>query len=307
MNGRLPDFVIIGGMKCGTTTLHDQLALQPGFFMSTPKEPCFFSDDAVWNRGLAWYRSLFADAPAGAICGESSTHYTKLPTYPQTLPRLRRTLPNARLVYIVRDPVERIVSQYVHEWSRGEIRAPLADALRSTPRLIEYSRYAMQLRPYADAFGPDRILVIFFERMVAAPQEQLDRVGRFLGSPRPLLWLEEAEMKNASHERLRLGPAARALLYPRPLTTLRRALVPKALRERVKSRLRATDRPSLTDADRRYIREQLDADIELFGDMLGLPLRCDGFGDTAAATASPALVSSAAARTGRGTRAEAAA
>ena len=87
-----PDFIIIGAMKCATSTLHEQLALQPGFFMSTPKEPNFFSDDDCFARGLDWYRGLFAEAPEGSIRGESSTHYTKLPTHPRTVERLLNKL-----------------------------------------------------------------------------------------------------------------------------------------------------------------------------------------------------------------------
>ncbi len=83
-----PDFIIIGAMKCGTSTLYEQLAAQPGVFMCTPKEPNFFSDDRIYANGLDWYRGLFAPAPAGALCGEASTHYTKLPTHPATLERL---------------------------------------------------------------------------------------------------------------------------------------------------------------------------------------------------------------------------
>ncbi|HTO70120.1 MAG TPA: sulfotransferase, partial [Myxococcota bacterium] len=79
---RLPDFAIIGAMKCGTSTLHEQLALRSGFFMSRPKEPNFFSDDDQYARGVGWYAGLFAGAAPGQLCGESSTHYTKLPTYP---------------------------------------------------------------------------------------------------------------------------------------------------------------------------------------------------------------------------------
>ena len=82
---RGPDLIIIGAMKCATSTLHDQLARQPGLFMSVPKEPNFFSDDAQYARGFAWYTSLFADARPGTIRGESSTHYTKLPTLPNTV------------------------------------------------------------------------------------------------------------------------------------------------------------------------------------------------------------------------------
>ncbi len=78
---RLPDFIIIGAMKSATSTLHNQLSAQPGIFMSTPKEPNFFSDDDIYNQGLSWYSGLFSDANARDICGESSTHYTKLPDY----------------------------------------------------------------------------------------------------------------------------------------------------------------------------------------------------------------------------------
>ena len=59
---RMPDFIIIGAMKCATSTLHDQLAEQPGFVMSEPKEPNFFSDEENWAKGLGWYSGLFAAA-----------------------------------------------------------------------------------------------------------------------------------------------------------------------------------------------------------------------------------------------------
>ena len=83
-----PDFIVIGAMKSATTTLHEQLARQPGIFMSRPKEPNFFSDDAIYARGWGWYSSLFQAADLGSLRGESSTHYTKLPTFPRTVERM---------------------------------------------------------------------------------------------------------------------------------------------------------------------------------------------------------------------------
>ena len=79
---RMPDFIIIGAMKSATSTLHNQLGAQSSIFMSSPKEPNFFSDDDIYNQGLSWYSGLFSDANGSDICGESSTHYTKLPDYP---------------------------------------------------------------------------------------------------------------------------------------------------------------------------------------------------------------------------------
>src|SRR5262249_60849256 len=95
-----PDFIVIGAMKSATTTLHEQLARQSGIFMTRPKEPNFFSDDEVRARGWAWYGSLFRPAGAGDLRGESSTHYTKLPTYPRAVERMVRDLPRLKLIYV---------------------------------------------------------------------------------------------------------------------------------------------------------------------------------------------------------------
>ena len=106
---RLPSFVIIGAMKCATTTLAEQLGAQPGVFISDPKEPNFFSDDAVFRRGMNWYASLFDSAESGAMLGEASTHYTKLPTHPKACERMLAALPDAKLIYVMRHPVDRIL------------------------------------------------------------------------------------------------------------------------------------------------------------------------------------------------------
>src|SRR5271168_5119276 len=110
-----PDFIVIGAMKSATTTLHEQLARQPGVCMSRPKEPNFFSDDANYAQGWRWYSSHFRGSRAGVGRGESSTHYTKLPTFPRTVERMVRDLPRIKLIYVMRHPIERLVSQYVHE------------------------------------------------------------------------------------------------------------------------------------------------------------------------------------------------
>ena len=99
----VPSLAVIGAMKSGTTTLQVQLAAQTGVFMTTPKEPNFFSDDDVFAKGAGWYKGLFADAAPGDLKGEASTHYTKLPTYPDCLPRLAQMLDAPRLIYVIRE------------------------------------------------------------------------------------------------------------------------------------------------------------------------------------------------------------
>lgn len=279
-----PHFVIIGAMKCATTTLHDQLAAQPGVFMSDPKEPNFFSDDDHWARGLGWYRALFQNAPPAALCGESSTHYTKLPMHPDAAERLHRHLPDARLVYVMRDPIDRLVSQYIHEWSVRAVSEPIDQAVRSFPPLIAYSKYAMQLRPWLDRFGPDRVLPVFFERLTRDPQAELERVWRFVwagrdAAPARPVWRAEAGARNVSAQRVRRGPVLDRLLRVRVLQHARRTLLPESLRERIKRRWRMEDRPTLSETARAWCVDAIDPDMAELGRTLGTPLSCDTFRD----------------------------
>ncbi|MDZ7629304.1 MAG: sulfotransferase [Parvularculaceae bacterium] len=243
----LPDFVIIGAMKCGTSTLHAQLSRQPQFFMSAPKEPNFFSNDEIYAKGEAWYRSLFAAAPQGAIKGESSTHYTKLPTYPNTAARLAALIPQAKFIYVTRDPIERLVSHYIHEWTEGRISVPIEEAIEKHPELIAYSRYGYQLAPWINQFGAERILTVEFERMTAEPDATLKRIAAFLGAEGEVTWRDDLEAQNISAERIRTFPLKSLIVDNKVATAIRRKLVPQGLRDRVKSRLQMRARPQLSD------------------------------------------------------------
>lgn len=280
-----PHFVIFGAMKCATTTLHDQLARQPGVFMSTPKEPNFFSNDEAWSLGMGWYRALFDAAPPGAICGESSTHYSKLPTYPLAALRLHQHLPHARLIYVMRDPIDRIVSQYIHEWTVRAIDEPIDRAVRAHPELIDYSRYAMQLRPWLDRFGPERVLPVFFERVTARPQEEIERIARFIGYAGTPAWNHGNGARNISSERARKNPWRDRVLDIGLLKTARRALLSPAARERIKARWRMNDRPVLSAETRAWCAQRLEPDMRGLGELLGVPMSCDTY---ASAVTTPA-------------------
>lgn len=272
-----PHFVIIGAMKCATSTLHDQLATQPGVFMSDPKEPNFFSDDDVWARGFGWYRGLFGSACESDVCGESSTHYTKLPNHPHTSERMRRHLPHARLVYVMRDPIDRMVSHYIHAWSRREVDLGIDQAVRERPEFVAYSSYAMQLEPWLDRFGRERVLPVFFERLTRDPQREFERICRFLGCQGPVRWEPEVGAKNVSAERLRYGPYLERVLSAPFVRSLRRSLLPETVRNRIKSRWRMKERPRLSEAAKAYCVGRLDQDMERLGTMIGLTLSCERF------------------------------
>ena len=281
---RRPDFVIIGAMKCATSTLHVQLAAQPGFFMSNPKEPNFFSDDDNYARGLDWYWALFAGAPEGSLCGESSTHYTKLPTCPHTIERMKAALPELKLIYVMREPISRLLSQYIHEWTENRIRGRPDVAVRQFPTLVDYGRYSMQMEPFFHAYGPASILPVFFERLVAQPTTELERVCRFLGYRGPVAWQQEKTQDNVSARRLKKSPLRDLIVNQPVLASIRRRFIPQGVRDRIKSLWQMKERPRLTVAETQRLTRIYDEDLARLGSWLGLDLRCDTFKEVAQAT-----------------------
>lgn len=247
-----PDYIIIGAMKCGTSTLAAQLGAQPGLFMTTPKEPNFFSDDAVYKKGADWYAGLFAAAAPGDLKGEASTHYTKLPDHPRAVPRLVATGAAPRLIYLIRNPVDRAVSHYIHEWTQGVIGTDLDTALERHPELIGYGRYPAQLDPWLAAFGAENLLVLGLEAMKRDPQAVLNRVGAFLGRA-GLVWQSGLDRVNASAERIRRFPMQNLLIDNPVATGLRRTLVPQGLRDRIKAGRQMRERPVLSETARRRL------------------------------------------------------
>ena len=283
--GRLPQFVIIGAMKSATTTLYDQLLKQPGIFLPELKEPNFFSDDRQYARGLDWYRGLFSAAQASDLVGEASTHYTKLPTYPQTIARMCASLDQPRLIYVMRHPIDRLISQYIHHWSEGEISCGIDEAATRHPELIAYSRYADQLAPFFTAFGKAAVLPVFFDRLKVAPQQELERVCRFIGCSGPVRWEKELSPSNISSERVRKFPLYDLLVDNPVAAGVRRSLIPKALRSKVRQSLSMTERPNLSDTTRRNLEALFDKDLATLGGWLGVELNCSNFSKVTSASA----------------------
>ncbi len=281
-----PDFIVIGAMKSATTTLHEQLARQPGLLMSRPKEPNFFSDDRVYARGWSWYSSLFRPGQGGALRGESSTHYTKLPDYPRTVARMVRALPVVKLIYVMRHPIDRLISHYVHEQTTGRIKVDIHEAVERHHELIEYGRYAMQLQPFLDAYGFENVLPVFFPRLVHHPQRELERIGRFLNHDGPLVWDTTLKPQNSGKERLRPSPIRQALVQAPVLCALRQRMLPRNWSESLKDYWRAgIAPPALQPQLIARLRDVFDADLAQLGSWLGITLDCENFRETTIARA----------------------
>jgi len=276
---RKPDFMIIGAMKCATSTLHDQLAVQAGIVMSMPKEPNFFSDEENWGKGLGWYWSLFSRAAQDDLCGESSTHYTKLPRHPKVVERVAEHVPDAKFIYVMRNPLDRLVSHYMHEWTQRVLKVPVGKALDEHPALIQFGQYAMQLQPYFDAFGKERVLPVFFDRLRSHPQEELERVCAFIGYDAHPKWKQDMGAKNVSGERMRKSKLRDLLVYAPGVSQLRQRL-PQGLRDRVKKLWTMNRRPTLTEGQTRRLEAVFNPELSRLGEWLGVPeLSCANFSE----------------------------
>ena len=178
--GALPNLIVIGGLKCGTTSLHHYLSLHPDVAMSRPKELNFFVAELNSGLGRDWYASHFD--PAASVRGESSPHYTNRPRFEGVAERMRSLLPDARLVYVVRDPIDRVLSHYLHNVAGGYDDRPLPEALADERSAYwQRSRYAYQLEPYLDAFGPERVAVVSREELLRERRGTMRRVYEFAG------------------------------------------------------------------------------------------------------------------------------
>jgi len=180
---RDPDFLIVGAMKCGTTALYRWLDEHPGVRLPGEKEPHFFSEDERFARGLGWYRGLFT-APEGVLTGEASVGYLDPAVAEKAAARIAEHLPRVRLVAVLRDPVDRLVSHYLHDVRKARERRPLREAVAEVGTAYERrSRYAAALAPYLTRFGPERFVVLRFDGLTREPHPEWSRLVEFLGLP----------------------------------------------------------------------------------------------------------------------------
>jgi hypothetical protein len=168
-------------MKSGTTSLHLYLDSHPQIFMCEPKEPKFFSRESNLAKGEEWYLKLFANAEDALIIGESSTEYSKTPEFSGVPQRIAKFNPEARFIYIMRDPIERTISHYWLSVRSLNEKRDILTAIQQDPHYLNVSHYAMQLAPYFDIFGRDKVTCLTFEKMVRNPSDILRNLFIWIG------------------------------------------------------------------------------------------------------------------------------
>jgi hypothetical protein len=178
----LPNLLIIGAPKCGTTSLHNYLRVHPEIFMSQVKELNYFLRDD-WREQRDWYESHFAGANGHAVRGESSPQYAQHPFRWRTADRVAEVVPDARLIYVVRDPIERLRSHYLERRQGGDDRTWeewTANWPDPADRLIASSLYATQMKVYLEHFAADDILVVDHHDLKADRIPTLRRIFEWL-------------------------------------------------------------------------------------------------------------------------------
>lgn len=209
---QLPNLIVIGAQKCGTTSLHYYLGLHPQISMAGSKELNFFLADRNWPRGVEWYKSHFTRPTP--VRGESSPAYTNHPWFPGVPQRMAATLPGARLIYIVRDPIQRMVSHYVHRLAMGLEERPLSQALTDVSRQNPYvtrSLYQWQLQQYLPYYPLERILIITSEDLRDSRHATLQQIFTFLGVDPDFTSPGFQRLKFRSQDLRRLHPSGRRL------------------------------------------------------------------------------------------------
>jgi hypothetical protein len=247
----LPDFLIIGSPKCGSTALHDALVPHPDLFLSTPKEPKFFMCDQrrpdpahqrgpgdahsaqewVWDRGA--YERLFDPAPPGTLRGESTPFYLWDTAAHR---RIHALIPDVKMIAVVRDPVDRAYSNWVHLWCDGlEPESDFLTACRREPqriadgyapfwRYLETGLYGRQLEHLYGIFPSEQVFVLRYRQLIDDTAEILDRICEFLGVRTGVVgtipganvksWVPDTTVTRLLRSGVRAGAAAGAHLPP---------------------------------------------------------------------------------------------
>ena len=182
MENLLPNFLIIGAMKSGTTSLYDDLKTSSQFYLPDNKEPAILVKAKNKEEALKQYRLHFKDSERDSIRGEASTYYTMQPLFPDVSKFAKDVIgSDLKLVVILRNPIDRIISHVCHDYSVGRLNHRNIDrAIQNDNRYVSFSNYAQQLKPWIDSFGQERLFCISFKDYVDNRLEASRSVAAFL-------------------------------------------------------------------------------------------------------------------------------
>jgi len=279
-SGFPPGLFLIGAQKCATTFFADVLAKHPMVEIASPKEPDYFTVNR--SRGPDWYKDRFATLESRVLL-DASPSYSAAPSRAgerrEDNPRygvpgrLAAFSPEARFVYLVRDPVARTYSAYWHHVRSGDEARPFLQAIEENSWYLDLSRYYLQIAAYLEIFPEDRLLVLDARDIARDPVSSAQRVWAHVGLSSDIDIRLDAGRKNVSYQlsgpgRFLLSAPGGSAMAGLATRLLRKAVSPRAF-EKIRGLL-TRDIPPMTGEQRHAVREALADDMRQFSAYTGI-------------------------------------
>jgi len=264
----LPNFIIVGAPKAGTTSLYHYLTEHPQVFMSTPKEINFFSREEIEAQGLFYndfkaknlneYEKLFASVTDEKAVGEASVSYLFYPGVPA---KIKEILPDVKIIILLRDPVERGFSHYLMDYKLGLVDIPYREIIHKTnnhknqnlyyQQYVELGFYYEQVKRYLDLFGHEKVKIYFQEDLRTDSKNTILDLYEFLGIDKSFMSNIEREHNVFSMPKNKLIRTLYAFYLLRSLLS---TLIPKALKDKIENLFfERKQKPKLEQEARDYL------------------------------------------------------
>jgi hypothetical protein len=202
-----PNFLIIGAPGTATDSLSTLISLHPEGGIASAHQPSFFSVDEIYKVGWKKYLRLFEHCEGKRAVGEASVNYSLVRLFPKVLDRIKEHMPHARIIYMVRHPLERIENAYFERMQGPtQLKATsFSEAVRNQPAMVDATRYWEVFDAYRSRFGYSQIRIVWFEEYARHTKEVFQEVCRFLGidyTIEPDLTLDRANPRLSPAERV---------------------------------------------------------------------------------------------------------
>jgi len=275
-----PKLYLIGAQKCATSFFADLLGRHPNLSPAAPKEPHFFTVNRA--KGLDWYRQRFPEVE-GKVFLDASTSYAAAPTDPAErrednpragVPeRIKAAAPDARFIYLVRDPVARTYSAYWHHVGIGEEKRAYLQAIRESSWYLDLSRYHFQMMEYLNSFDENALLVLEASQVTRDPETAIAAACAHAGLAPPETEIEAGGRRNPSYQYNVLGraftrlPGARRGL--KAVTRLLRASLPDSAVDGLRTAM-SKPIPPMSEEERQATSDYLAEDMAFFTKRTGI-------------------------------------
>lgn len=269
------DFIVIGAMKAATSTVCAYFEDHPEVYMVPGCELNYFSRDENYARGLDWYHGHLAPRTTELICGEGSNNYAARDLFPHTAARMAAYNPEMKILYMVRHPLERIISAWIQNRANQWDAVPptLDRAVREMPeRFVGQSRYWHNITPYREIFGDERIFVGFMEDLDEEPEKFFARITAFLNLP-PAPQIKRSHLNKSMGKRVPTSgySAVRQLPFADKLAAAFPAHIKRSIKRKLFTRPLA-EKPEFSPETRDRVLQVLRPDAQAFLAHYGKPV-----------------------------------